>query len=161
VRNVHQIIDLGLIPYRRGSQRSPVDRRVCTDLDVISDFETPNLRKLQIMVPRECSAGGKQKLLGISKRGNIYLRRLFVQGARSVLQYHHKQPPALAFWLKQLLARRHQNVVIVALANKLVRTASGVVHQSTISHHHCDDFVLKSFRDRDEGERMSIMARSH
>jgi transposase len=79
------------------------------------------------MVPRECSTGGKQKLLGISKRGNVYLRRLFVQGTRSVLQYHHKQAPALAAWLKQLLARRHQNVVIVALANKLVRTAWAVL----------------------------------
>jgi transposase len=79
------------------------------------------------MVPRECSTGGKQKLLGISKRGNVYLRRLFVQGARSVLQYHQKQAPALAAWLKQLLARRHQNVVIVALANKLVRTAWAVL----------------------------------
>jgi len=79
------------------------------------------------MVPRECSTGGKQKLLGISKRGNIYLRRLFVQGARSVLQYRHKQAPALGSWLKQLLERRHQNVVVVALANKLVRTAWAVL----------------------------------
>ncbi len=79
------------------------------------------------LVPRECSTGGKQKLLGISKRGNVYLRRLFVQAARSVLQYHQKQAPDLAAWLKQLLARRHQNVVIVALANKLVRTAWAVL----------------------------------
>jgi transposase len=79
------------------------------------------------MVPRECSTGGKQKLLGISKRGNKYLRRLFVQGARSVLQYRHKQAPALASWLKQLLQRRHPNVVVVALANKLVRTAWAVL----------------------------------
>jgi transposase len=63
----------------------------------------------------------------ISKRGNTYLRRLFVQGARSVLQYHQKQAPALASWLKQRLAHKHQNVVIVALANKLVRTAWAVL----------------------------------
>jgi transposase len=79
------------------------------------------------MVPRECSTGGKQKLLGISKRGNAYLRRLFVQGARSVLQQRHKQASALSSWLAQLLARRHQNVAIVALANKLVRTAWAVL----------------------------------
>jgi transposase len=75
------------------------------------------------MVPRECSIRGQQKLLGISKRGNSYLRRLFVQGARSVLQHRSKQPTGLRIWLTQLLARTHQNVVIVALANKLLRTA--------------------------------------
>jgi transposase len=48
------------------------------------------------IVPRECSTGGKQKLLGISKRGNRYLRRLFVQGARSVLQQRHNRLPACA-----------------------------------------------------------------
>lgn len=79
------------------------------------------------MVPRECSTGGKQKLLGISKRGNAYLRRLFVQGARSVMQQRNKQAPGLSCWLAQLLARRHQNVAIVALANKLVRMAWAVL----------------------------------
>ena len=82
------------------------------------------------MVPRECSTGGKQKLLGISKRGNSYLRRLFVQGARSVLQQRNKQPPRLSSWLAQLLARTHQNVVIVALANKLLRTAWAVLYKN-------------------------------
>jgi transposase len=75
------------------------------------------------IVPGEYSTGGKQKLLGISKRGNKYLRRLFVQGARSVLQQRHKQAPGLSSWLAQLLGRTHQNVVVVALANKLVRMA--------------------------------------
>jgi len=79
------------------------------------------------VVPREHSTGGKQKLLGISKRGNKYLRRLFVQGARSVLQQRHKQAPGLRDWLAQLLERTHQNVVVVALANKLVRMAWAVL----------------------------------
>jgi transposase len=79
------------------------------------------------IVPREYSTGGKQKLLGISKRGNKYLRRLFVQGARSVLQQRDKQSPGLRCWLAQLLARTHQNVVVVALANKLVRIAWAVL----------------------------------
>src|SRR6202161_3256571 len=79
------------------------------------------------IVPGEYSTGGKQKLLGISKRGNSYLRRLFVHGARSVLQQRHKQAPGLSSWLAQLLGRTHQNVVVVALANKLVRMAWAVL----------------------------------
>ena len=79
------------------------------------------------IVPGEYSTGGKQKLLGISKRGNKYLRRLFVQGARSLLQHRDKQAPGLSCWLAQLLARTHQNVVVVALANKLVRIAWAVL----------------------------------
>ena len=82
------------------------------------------------MVPREHSTGGRQKLLGISKRGNSYLRRLFVQGARSVLQHRDKQNAILRNWLTQLTARSHQNVVIVALANKLLRTAWAVLCKS-------------------------------
>jgi transposase len=79
------------------------------------------------MVPREYSTGGKQKLLGISKWGNVYLRRLFVQGARTVMQYRSKQAAGLRCWLDQLMARTHQNVAIVALANKLVRMAWAVL----------------------------------
>ena len=84
------------------------------------------------IVPGEYSTGGKQKLLGISKRGNKYLRRLFVQGARSVLQFREKQAPALSQWLAQLLTRAHQNVVVVALANKLVRIAWAVLCKNEI-----------------------------
>jgi len=82
------------------------------------------------MVPREYSTGGKQKLLGISKQGNSYLRRLFVQGARTVMQHRTKQALGLRCWLDQLLARTHQNVAIVALANKLVRTAWAVLRKN-------------------------------
>lgn len=84
------------------------------------------------MVPRECSTGGKQKLLGISKHGNVYLRRLFVQGARAVMMHRTRQSPALKAWLDQLLSRTHQNVVIVALANKLVRTAWAVLCKNEV-----------------------------
>jgi transposase len=79
------------------------------------------------MVPREYSTGGEQKLLGISKRGNSYLRRLFVQGARVVMQYRTKQTPGLSCWLSRLMARTHQNVAVVALANKLLRMAWAVL----------------------------------
>jgi transposase len=82
------------------------------------------------IVPGEYSTGGKQKLLGITKRGSKYLRRLFVQGARSVLQQRDKQAPYLREWLAQLLGRTHQNKVVVALANKLVRTAWAVLRKN-------------------------------
>src|SRR5258708_32383174 len=68
-----------------------------------------NLSAWMGIVPGEYSTGGKQKLLGISKRGNKYLRRLFVQGARSVLQQRHKQAPRLSEWLAQMLAGTRQN----------------------------------------------------
>jgi transposase len=79
------------------------------------------------IVPREHSAGGKQKLLGISKRGNRYLRKLFVQCARAVLQQKTKQSPGLKAWLEKLTARTHYNVASVALANKLARMAWAVL----------------------------------
>ena len=79
------------------------------------------------IVPREHSTGGQQKLLGISKRGNSYLRRLFVQGARAVLQQRTKQSSGLSAWLAQLTSRTHRNVAAVALANKLARIAWAVL----------------------------------
>jgi transposase len=79
------------------------------------------------VVPREHSTGGKQKLLGISKRGNSYLRRLFIQGARAVLQQRTKQSSGLSAWLAQLAGRTHRNVAAVALANKLARIAWAVL----------------------------------
>jgi len=79
------------------------------------------------LVPREHSTGGRQKLLGISKRGNTYLRKLFVQCARAVLQQRSKQSAGLSAWLGQLTVRAHRNVVCVALANKLARIAWAVL----------------------------------
>jgi transposase len=79
------------------------------------------------IVPGEYTTGGKQKLLGISKRGNSYLRRLFVQGARAVLQQSAKQSSGLRTWLAQLTTRAHSNVAAVPLANKLARMAWAVL----------------------------------
>ena len=84
------------------------------------------------LVPREHSTGGKQKLLGISTRGNGYLRRLFVQGARAVLQFREKQSSGLSAWLAQLASRAHHNVVGVALANKLARMAWAVLAKGEV-----------------------------
>jgi transposase len=75
------------------------------------------------VVPQEHSTGGKQVLWKIPRRGNQYLRMLFVQGARSVMQRRTKQAPGLSAWLAQLTARTHRKVAIVALANKLARIA--------------------------------------
>jgi transposase len=75
------------------------------------------------LLPGEYSSGGKQKLLGISKRGNSYLRKLLVHGARAVLQCRDKQSPGLSSWLGQLASRAHPNIVTVALANKMARMA--------------------------------------
>lgn len=79
------------------------------------------------VVPREHSTGGKQNLLSISRRGNAYLRRLFIQGARAVLQHRTKQSTGLSSWLEQMITRSHPNVVAVALANKLARMAWAVL----------------------------------
>ena len=75
------------------------------------------------LVPRQYSTGGKQKLLGISRRGNCYLRSLLVHGARALLQCREKQSSGLSAWLCQLVSRVHRNVAVVALANKLARMA--------------------------------------
>ena len=73
------------------------------------------------LVPRQNSSGGKSKLLGLSKRGDSYLRTLLIHGARSAIlaaQRKTKVDP----WLAGLLQRRHPNIAAVALANKNVRT---------------------------------------
>jgi transposase len=75
------------------------------------------------LVPKQSGTGGKVKLLGISKRGDTYLRTLLIHGARSVL-IHAKEPGP---WLEQIKARRPANVVIVAQAAKMARTIWAVV----------------------------------
>jgi len=89
------------------------------------------------MVPSERSTGGKQKLLGISKRGNCYLRRLFMHGARAVLQQSAKQSSALQAWLEQLTSRTHPNIVAVALANQLARMTWAVLAKQQEYRPHC------------------------
>jgi transposase len=75
------------------------------------------------LVPRQSGTGGKIQLLGISKRGDSYLRTLLIHGARSVL-FTAKHKGA---WSEGLLKRRPTNVVITALANKMARTAWAIV----------------------------------
>lgn len=70
------------------------------------------------LVPRQSGTGGRVKLLGISKRGDGYLRTLLIHGARSVIAHQKNKEP----WLEALLARRPRNVAVTALANKMART---------------------------------------
>lgn len=74
------------------------------------------------IVPRQSGTGGRVKLLGISKRGDPYLRTLLIHGARTVLNHQSRADRTLDPWLKGLLSRRPKNVAIVALANKMART---------------------------------------
>jgi len=74
------------------------------------------------IVPRQSGTGGRVKLLGISKRGDPYLRTLLIHGARTELARQSRANRQLDPWLKGLLSRRPKNVVIVALANKMART---------------------------------------
>jgi transposase len=70
------------------------------------------------LVPAQSGSGGRVQLLGISRRGDIYLRTLLIHGARSVL-FHTKEPGP---WLEQIHKRRPLNVAIVAQANRIART---------------------------------------
>lgn len=75
------------------------------------------------LVPRQHSTGGRNTLLGISKRGDKHLRCLLVQCARVYLMRLEHQRGALANWVRGLRERRHSNVVACALANKFARIA--------------------------------------
>jgi transposase len=74
------------------------------------------------LVPRQNSSGGKTNLLGISKRGDTYLRTLLIHGARSVLFSLKRDPDRAERWLTRVADRRNPNIAAVALANKNART---------------------------------------
>ena len=75
------------------------------------------------LVPGQHSTGGKPTLLGISKRGNVYLRTLFIHGARAVLQHSEAKTDRFSLWAQALLERRGYNKACVAVANKMARMA--------------------------------------
>jgi transposase len=87
------------------------------------------------LVPRQHSTGDKAKLYGISKRGNIYLRRMFVHGARAVLLRVKYDTGGYGQWVRQLEARAPRNKVIVAIANKLARIAWAVLFRAEDYQH--------------------------
>jgi transposase len=73
------------------------------------------------LVPRQHSSGGKTRLHGISKRGDVYLRTLLIHGTRSVLRVAARHADPTTTWLKGVQARRNANIAAVALANKHAR----------------------------------------
>jgi len=79
------------------------------------------------IVPRQYSTGGKQKLFGISKRGNHYLRRMLIHGARAVLLRVKYDTGGFGQWVHRLAQRAPRNKVVVAIANKLARIAWAVL----------------------------------
>jgi transposase len=79
------------------------------------------------LVPRQWSTGGKPKLLGISKRGNPYLRKMFIHGARAAVLRVKRDGSTLGQWMSGLETRAARNVVIVATANKLARISWAVL----------------------------------
>ena len=75
------------------------------------------------LTPAQYSTGGKTHLTGISKRGNSYVRKLLIHGARSCCMHLDRTKDRLGAWIDQIEARLHHNKLVVALANKLARIA--------------------------------------
>ena len=83
------------------------------------------------LTPKQNSSGGKERLLGISKRGDAYLRTLLIHGARSALRTAKGKDDRLSRWAVKLAASRHHNVAAVALANKMTRVAWAMMKNGT------------------------------
>jgi transposase len=79
--------------------------------------------------PKQSTTGGRTRLSGISKHGNKYLRTLLIHGARSALPSIARSDSPLGRWAKGLFARAHENIAVVALANKLARIAWTVLQR--------------------------------
>ena len=79
------------------------------------------------LVPRQMTTGGKPRLGGITKRGNVYLRTMLIHGARAALPGLSRSDTPLGAWLRELMTRAHVNVAVVALAAKLARVAWAVL----------------------------------
>jgi transposase len=83
------------------------------------------------LVPRQHSSGDKQVLLGITKRGDKYLRSLLIHGARSVVRLADAKDDSLSRWVQRVKAQRGYNKAVVALANKLARIGWAVLRNNT------------------------------
>jgi transposase len=83
------------------------------------------------LTPRQCSSGDKHRLLGITKRGDVYLRTLLIHGARAVVSQAKHKDDRLSRWVTGIAQRRHPNVAAVALANKTARMAWAMLRNET------------------------------
>jgi transposase len=83
------------------------------------------------LAPKEHSSGGQQKLGGISKRGNQYLRCLLIQGAWSVVRNVDKHDDRMSRWARQLVERRGKHKAVVAVANKMARIMWSMLYHQT------------------------------
>jgi transposase len=83
------------------------------------------------LTPRQHSSGGKDRLLGISKRGDAYLRTLLIHGARAVLRVSGDKDDPRSRWLQNLCGRRNKNIAAVALANKNARIVWALLTKKT------------------------------
>lgn len=83
------------------------------------------------LTPRQHSSGGKDRLLGISKRGDSYLRTLLIHGARSAIRTAKDKEDRLSRWVTALVERTHPNVAAAALANKTTRIAWAMLRNGT------------------------------
>lgn len=83
------------------------------------------------LVPKEHSSGGKQRLGSITKRGNVYLRHLLIQGGWSIIRHCQTADDRLSRWARQLIERRGKHRVAVALANKLARIIWAMLNHQT------------------------------
>jgi len=84
------------------------------------------------LVPRQYSTGGQSRLLGVTKRGNPYLRRMLIHGARSVVMHTDRGSHRIGAWIEGLESRSHRNVAVVAMANKLARISWAVLTKESI-----------------------------
>ena len=83
------------------------------------------------ITPKQHSSGDKDRLLGISKRGDVYLRMLMIHGARSVVAGAKHKDDRLSRWVTGIARKRHPNVAAVALANKTARMAWAMLRHKT------------------------------
>jgi transposase len=84
------------------------------------------------LVPRQVTTGGRPRLLGITKRGSKYLRKMLIQGARAAMPTLRKSDTLLGQWLRGLLARAHANTAVVALAAKMARTVWALLRHGRV-----------------------------
>lgn len=106
------------------------------------------------LVPRQSSSGNKTRLLGISKRGDRYLRCLLVHGARSVVKVAHRKSDPYSLWIQTLIARCGTNKAVVAVANKNARIAWALLkNQTEFEVNHACEFVDNYAEDHAENNQ--------